>query len=61
VPTNIAFRTPNTTGRPWERVANPASSAKIATASRIEVSFLRVEMEIRANVNATVKSPLLVE
>ena len=30
------------------KLVNPASNAKIVTASRIEVSFLRVEIETRA-------------
>jgi len=45
---------PNITGRPIARVVNPASNANIVTDSRIEVSFLRVEMETAASANAMV-------
>jgi hypothetical protein len=45
---------PNITGRPIARVVNHTSSAKIVTDSRIEVSFLRVEMETAASANAMV-------
>ena len=34
------------------KLVNPASDAKIATASRIEASFRRVEMETRASANS---------
>jgi hypothetical protein len=43
---------PNITGRPIARVVNPARNAKIVTDSRIEVSFLRVEIETAASANA---------
>jgi hypothetical protein len=43
------------------KVANPASTAKIATASRIEASFLRVEIEIRTNANPMLTLPPMVE
>ena len=52
VPTKMAFSTPKITGHPLARVANPASSAKVTTANRIEVSFLRVEIETGANTNS---------
>jgi hypothetical protein len=50
----MAFRTLNIIGRPPARVTKPASIAKIATASRIEVSFLRVEIESGVNENSIV-------
>jgi 2-methylaconitate cis-trans-isomerase PrpF len=37
--------TPKATGRPLALVANPASSAKITTASRIDVNFRCVEID----------------
>ena len=48
-------------GRPWAKVVNPANTAKIATASAIDVSFLRVEIETRLNANAIVKSQRTVQ
>jgi hypothetical protein len=50
----MASRIANFTGRPIARVVNHTSSAKIVTDSRIEVSFLRVEMETAASANAMV-------
>ena len=50
----MAFRTPKIIGRPPARLTKPASIAKIATASRIEVSFLRVEIESGVNENSIV-------
>src|SRR6267378_1531038 len=54
VPRTMAFRTPKVIGRPPARVTKPASIAKMATASRIEVSFLRVEIESGVNENSIV-------
>ncbi len=48
-------------GRPWANVVNPANIAKIATASAIEVSFRRGEIEIRLNANAMMKSSQMVQ
>ena len=44
----MAFNRPLITGRPSTGVVNIANEAKIATASKIEVSFLRLEVERRA-------------
>src|SRR5271167_3064299 len=52
VPTKMASTTPKTTGRPTARVVSPASTAKMVTASRIDRSFLRVDMEIGTNTDA---------
>ena len=50
----MAFRIPKITGRPPARVANPASIAKIATANRMDESFLRVEIEGEVNAKSMV-------
>ncbi len=44
----MAFNRPLITGRPSTEAVNIANETKIATASKIEVSFLRLEVESRA-------------
>jgi hypothetical protein len=43
-----AFNRPFTAGRPSTEAISAPKETKIATASRIEVSFLRLEVERRA-------------
>jgi hypothetical protein len=45
MPTKMALTTPNMPGRPLALVTNQASTAKITTANRIELSLRRVEID----------------
>jgi hypothetical protein len=51
----MALRVANIGGRPEARLANPASKAKITTANKIEVNFLRVEIETGVNENSIIR------
>ena len=48
--------TPKAMGRPTASVVNPTSKANMAIASRIETSFLRVEMEKGTSSNTVMES-----